>query len=164
MDRARDKRRCDARKALLAVMVRVARTARVVALTEPGTDAIFRVPVRQSDATLLAAARTFLHEGEARSRQFVSLGLPKTFTTELGDAVAAVEAAIHDQRAHDTARKAARARFDAAMVDAMHAVRTLDVVVSNTVQHPADLHHWAVQRRIRARRRAKKTQTAGTPA
>lgn len=117
-----------ARAAVLDRMRIVARTARGTRRSRSAAGRRFRMPSRTSYVALLAAARSFISEaGECRA-ELDELGLPATCLPELRQAIDDLEAAF---------------------ADGTHAIRTLDIVVPNTVGNDAVLvAKWNRDRRV----------------
>ena len=127
----------------------IARTARLMAKRVPGSDAVFQVPIDSSDLALLTSARAFITECQAALDRFVLLGLPKTFVTELQELTDSFEQAVLGRRAGKTGRAAAQAGMKAAQALGMDAIRTLDIVVTNTLKgDPVSLTTWKRDRVI----------------
>jgi hypothetical protein len=137
------KARDAARDALVDRLTAIARTARVIARALPGADAVFRMPAERSDTSLLTTARAFISEGQAVKNRFVPLGMPDDFLTGLQKVVDTYDQAIGGRRAGRTGLAAARAGMKTAIAQGLDAVRTLDVVVANTLQDdPVVLAAW----------------------
>ena len=115
----------------------IARTARLMAKRVPGSDAVFQIPVDSSDLALLTAARAFIRECQAALDRFVLLGLPKTFVSDLQELTDRFEQAVHGRRAGRTGSAAAEAGIKMAQAQGMDAIRTLDIVVTNTLKGDA---------------------------
>lgn len=161
------KAKAAARETMVAQMMAIARTARLMAKRAPGSDAVFHVPDQGPDTALLTAARAFIREGQKAIDRFVLLGLPKTFVANLQEATDAFEQAVHGRRVGRSGLAAAQAGIKTALAEAMDAVHTLDVVVSNTLENdPVTLAVWKRDRRVNPKtkpapvaRSAKRTQT-----
>jgi hypothetical protein len=128
------KAKAAARLMLVDCLTTITRTARVLAKGQPGSDAVFQVPIDSSDLALLTAARAFITECQKALDRFVLLGLPKTFVTELQELTDSFEQAVHGRRAGRTGRVAAQAGLKLAQALGMDAIRTLDIVVTNTLK------------------------------
>lgn len=141
--------RTAAREALLERLAVIARTARLVSKSAPGADAVFQMPEYRSDVDLLTAARACVREAQAGLDRFVLLGMPKTFVTDLQALVDAFEQAVHGRRVGRAGAAAARAGLKAALVQGLDAVRTLDIVVTNTLgDDAASLAVWKRDRKL----------------
>jgi hypothetical protein len=141
-----------ARQLLVDRLSTIARTARLMAKHAPGADAVFQVPADSSDLALLTAARAAITACEAALDRFVLLGLPKTFVAELQELTDSFEQAVHGRRAGKTGRAAAQAGIRTAQVLGMDAIRTLDIVVTNTLKDdPVSLAVWKRDRVIQAK-------------
>jgi hypothetical protein len=143
------KARDAAREVLVERLTAIARTARVIARDLPGADDVFKVPEQRSDTALLTTARAFIREGEAVKARFVPLGMSDRFLTDLQAVVETFEEAIHGRRAGRSGLAVARAGLKTALAQGLDAVRTLDVVVANTLQDDlAVLTAWKRGRRM----------------
>lgn len=138
-----------ARAAIVDRMRIVARTARGTRKSDSAAGRRFRMPSRTSYVALLAAARSFISEaGECRA-ELDELGLPATCLPELRQAIDDLEAALTARRAGRAGTAAAHAGLKAAFADGTRAVRTLDIVVPNTVGSDAVLMaKWHRDRRV----------------
>jgi hypothetical protein len=145
-----------ARTSLYAALGAINRTARALAIDRPGLRGKFRLPSRESDEALVAAARAFAGNAQRWAPIFIAYGLRTGFVEELRAVVARFEHAIayraEGRRAHVTARAA----IDARLADLFVIVRRLDAVVVNVLgEDAAALEMWRRARKI-ARRRASK--------
>jgi hypothetical protein len=149
-----------ARAALVRRLAAIARTARLVARTVPGAADGFHLSPKPSDVALLAVARAFVREGQAAKDQLVPLGLPETFITDVQVRIDRFEQAIRNRRAATVALASAHAAIATAVAQGFDAVRTLDVVIANTMEDdPLLLNAWRRDRRVRWTGKA----PAGTP-
>lgn len=138
-----------ARKALLARLVTIAKTAKVVAKTSPDFDARFPLPTNKSDVMLLQAGQLFLKEAAAVKEAFVRCGLPDTFVDDLQQTLTALEQAIAGKRDGRTTGKVSSVGIRAALAKGMSAVDSLDILVANVLG--ADLttmETWKNKRRV----------------
>jgi hypothetical protein len=104
---------------------------------------------------LLAAAHAFIQESQQRADSFVALGLPATFVTDLSALVARYEQTIRGRRDGKSRRDGAQAGIRTAVAKGMDAVRTLDVIVGNTLKHDPVLRAvWKSDRRVNPTRKA----------
>ena len=138
-----------ARAAVIGGMRVVARTARGTRKSTRSAGRRLVMPRRVSYVGLLAAARSFLAEaGECRV-ELDTLGLPAACLQDLGRAVADLEAALAARRAGRGDTAAAHAGIRAAFADGARAIRTLDIVVPNTLGSDAVIAaRWARDRRV----------------
>ncbi len=137
-----------ARAAVLEWMNDVARTAKGVVLAGHGQAAL-RMPKHRADVALLEAARLFLEVGRPHSAEFVELGLSAEWDTALTAAIDAFEKGMRERRGGQSAVTRARGNVKGAMADCFHAIRILDVIVSNSLQDdPALMAAWLRDRRV----------------
>jgi hypothetical protein len=138
-----------AREALSARLLTIARSARVVAKSTPDFDAKFPLPVQQSDVAMLQAGLLFAKEVVAVKDAFVRCGLPDTFVEDLKQAVTAFEQAIAGKHDGRTSGKVSSVGIRKALAKGMSAVDSLDVLVANALN--ADLttmETWKSKRRV----------------
>jgi hypothetical protein len=146
--------RAAARLVLVDRLTSIARTARLMSKSVPGSDAVFQLPEYSSDVELLTAARAYVREGQAAIDRFVLLGMPKTFVNDLQALVDGFEQAMHGRRVGKAGAAAARAGLKTAIVQGIDAVGTLDIVVSNTLKDdPVALAVWKRDRRINPKKK-----------
>jgi hypothetical protein len=135
-----------ARAALRRQVGAIAQTARAV--EAPGLGGKFRASVSCTDERLLSQARTFLKEAKPFAETFVAHELPSNFLRQLQAAIDALEQAKRERASGRAQRVGARARFDASMKTALHAVRRLNAIVPNKLDEPALVALWNLARRI----------------
>jgi len=146
-----------AREALRDRLDAIMRTARAIAEQTPGFDDPFHLPRKQDDDSLLLACPLFLDEAEAKKARFVGHGLSETFVTDLKALVDGYEQAVRSVSSAKERTKVARKGIVAAQLAGLAAIRQLDVIVRNQLEHdPEALAHWEEARRIeyQSRRRA----------
>jgi len=137
------------REALRERLDAVARTARAIAEKTPGFDDAFHLPRKQDDESLLLACPMFVEEAEAKKERLVGHGLSETFVTDLKVLVDQFEQAVRSVSAAKERTKVARKGIAAAQRDGLAAIRQLDVIVVNQLEHdPEALDHWREVRRI----------------
>lgn len=162
---ARAHRKTKARDALLARLLAISQTARVLAGDAPGLDQEFQVPNPATDQTVLTAGRKFARDAEPFSRQFLAHGMPVTFVADLDALVDSFERALRDRGLGREARAAARASTKAALSSGLAAVRSLDAIVTNHLRDDAvTCTVWERDRRIVYPVRAKGTDATPEPA
>jgi hypothetical protein len=150
--------KAEARLALIDRLEAVARTARAIAVDSPGFDDSFRLPRKHSNEALVTIARVFIQDAEATKNQFVAHGLAETFVAELQKRLEKFEQAARDCDAGRSARIVAHAGIEQALLAGLAAVRKLDVIVANQLQHDsAALAVWEVERRLEIGRRPRVT-------
>ncbi len=155
----------DARHWLIDRLEAIARTARAIAVDHPGFDDSFRLPRQYSNDALVTIARVFIQDAEATRDEFVAHGLPDTFIAELEKLLGKFEQAARDREAGRSARIVAHAGIEKALLAGLAAVRKLDVIVANQLQHDsAALAVWEGERRMESPRRPKATVTTITAA
>ena len=147
--RAGKGRKATARKALLAQLGEISRTARAIAQKTPGLDDMFHLPDSRNDQALLTAGRLFARDAEAFTGHFVAHSLPSTFIADLQQAVEAFEEAIVGRDAEQDGHAATRVTIRAALSTATAAVKQLDAIVANHLRgDPATLVVWQRDRRV----------------
>ena len=155
----------EARRGLIERLEAIARTAHAIAVDRPGFDDSFRLPRQHSDEALVTIARVFIQDAEATKDQFVAHGLAETFVAELQKLLGNFEQATRDREAGRSARIAAHAGIERALLAGLAAVRKLDVIVANQLQHDsAALAVWEGERRLDSTRRPKATAPTIKPA
>jgi hypothetical protein len=148
----------DARHGLIDRLEAIARTARAIAVDRPGFDDSFMLPRQHSDEALVTIARVFIQDAEATKNQFVAHGLADTFVADLQKLLENFEQAARDREAGRSARIAAHAGIERALLAGLAAVRKLDVIVANQLQHDATVSAvWEGERRLDSTRRPKAT-------
>ena len=157
--------KADARAALLRWMQDIARTARDVARTSNDSQLRLRVPGRVPDKALLDHARLFLDTGKQFSAQFLELGLSAEWESGFTAALDTYEAALTGRRAIRTDVKRAGATSAAAMADGTDAIRTLDIIVRNSLKgDPVAMSDWRAARHTpRVKAKAGDAFTLATP-
>ncbi len=138
-----------ARETLRGALHAVSSTAQALALDTPGLGEKFRLPYTRADQALLSAGRAFAQDARAYAAAFVAHGLPTTFRRDLDAAIRGLETAIREDAAARNTDVAARAAFDAAMEEALTAIRRLDAIVANQVRGDGTaLAAWERARRV----------------
>ena len=155
----------EARHGLIDRLEAIARTAHAIAVDRPGFDDSFKLPRQHSDEALVTIARVFIQDAEATKGQFVAHGLADTFLAELQKLLEKFEQAARDREAGRSARIAAHAGIERALLAGLAAVRKLDVIVANQLQHDSTvLAVWEGERRLDSTRRPKATAPTINPA
>lgn len=135
--------KANAREALRDSMQAISRTARAMALDNPGLEDRFRMPRSGSDRKLLSAARAFAADALLFKDEFIRHDLPATFIEDLKADIADMERAIGGQNTGRGTHVLATAAIDEVIEGAMNAVRRLDAVVRNKFRDdPATLAAW----------------------
>lgn len=135
----------------------IARTVRVMEDEFPGISEKFRVPRNNNGNLLLSTARSFLAEATPLKARLIAHAMPDDFLEELQAAIAAFEAATHDQTTGLGNHIAARVALDEALSRGIELVRKLDAIVRNKYAHDrAVLAEWtSASHTERAPRRSK---------
>ena len=154
------------RASLTDLLVRVRRTAQVMAVKRIGPDKRFELPSRNSSQTLLAVAKAFADDAEPFAADFIAHGMPATFMADLRAAIAVFEQAMQRRANGQSGVADSRLRIRAAIIDGLAAVRELDAIVANVLSGDARaLQFWQHERRIGpARAASDPAATAKTPA
>jgi hypothetical protein len=135
----------------------VIRTSRGVARVSADGRKAFRMPVRRSDIALLTAARACVKAANPIESDCIHLGLSATFLADLREAIDDYERVIRDRRTHRAAAAAAQKGITAAIADGFAAIRTLDIVVANTIEKdPERFAAWRRDRRLVGDKRRKR--------
>lgn len=130
-------------------MLSIARTARDVVRRGPGGDTTFKMPRRTSDVSLLAAARLFLDDASLMSEELIALGLPGNWQSDFGVAIDTFEEQMRGRRDGRYGVATARTGIRTALADGFDALRTLDVIVANTLKDDTPLlAGWERSRRV----------------
>jgi hypothetical protein len=130
-------------------MLTIARTARDVVRRGPGGDTTFKMPRRTSDVSLLASARLFLDDTRPMSEELIALGLPENWQGEFSLAIDGFEEQMRGRRDGRYGVATARTGIKTALNEGFDALRTLDVIVANTLKDDAPLlAGWERSRRV----------------
>ena len=153
------------RDALREEMEMINRTARAIAIDEPGLDDKFRLPRSNGDQALLNAARTFHADAEPLKAQFIEHDMPADFLDTLGGLISEFEQLLVAGHQSATAHIAASAAIDTQIERGMTAARRLDAIVRNKFRDdPAVLAAWESARHIeRVGRKAPKKPADSPP-
>jgi hypothetical protein len=139
----------EAWKALRVQVEAVRRTARALALDEPGFDQKFRLPRGNNAAHLLTASRSFAQLATDRASDFAAHGLSAAFLDDLALCIDRFEKALRDRSASRSARVGANASLKASIEAGLRAVRRLDAVVPNVLgDNPKAIAAWRTARRV----------------
>jgi hypothetical protein len=149
---ARPQLKADARRALARCLLKVAKTARVVAGDDAELSVHFDSHNWVTDQGLVTAARQAIAQATPVKAQFEAHGLPPTFLTELEEALDRFVVAVDRQGTHRGQVVAERAAIKAAAANALKAIRQLDVIVPNRLgADPVALEVWRAARQIKHR-------------
>ena len=157
---ARAERKDAARRALVDSLTRAGSTARVLAMTRDDLTATIVLPLPFDNVVLLALARQFAAAAAPCAEQFAAHGIP---IAEVETRVAALEHAVQERGMRRDERVKARAAIESVFAGAMHAVKTLDVIVANCLSgDPVTLAVWRQNRRLVYPSRSRKIAAAET--
>jgi hypothetical protein len=130
-----------------------------------GLDGKFRLPRSGGDQSLLNSARAFATDAVAFQAQFVSLGLPATFLTQLGADITAFETAISAKGAALGAQAGATGGLEDTAHKAAVALHVLNTVVKNTYKNnPAKLAEGTTASHVEKHTPVPRAKPATTPA
>jgi hypothetical protein len=124
----------EARETLREALRAISSTAQALAIDTPGLGEKFRLRNARTDQAILNAARAFARDAGAYEAAFVAHGLAPTFRKDLDAASRGFETAIREDADGRNAQVAARDAFEAAMEDALTAIRRLDAIVVNRLR------------------------------
>jgi len=139
----------------------------LVLLGTAGLDGKFLMPRNHGAQDMLNAAHAFATDAAAFTTQFVSVGLPATFITQLNTDIAGYETAISTKGAGLTAQGGATGGIEDTTHKAAVALHVLNTIVNNTYKNnPQRLAEWVIASHVEKHtpvKRVKKT-TSTTPA
>jgi hypothetical protein len=154
-----------ARAALRDSLDAISRTARALALDNPGLDDKFRLPRSQADQALLSAGRAFAHDARPLAKEFIAHDMPTNFLTELNADLQEFEQAIREHAVGKDTHIAARAGIDTAMEAGLTAVQRLDAIVANRLREdPTTVAVWDSARHVERTARTKNAAPTPLPA
>ena len=155
------RRKAAARKALTARLRVLARIAYDESRRVPGADAMFPLPSHPSDSLLLQTGNLFIQECAKASTMFLRYGMPDTFVADLKTLVETFEDCTHGGWHRRTTIFVTRMGTATELEHGLDAVRTLDVIVGNTLANePTLMALWRDIRRNDSRRRNVSTTAA----
>jgi len=139
-------------------MEAISRTARAIALDDPGFDDKFPMPSGRGGQDALSSARAFLTDARPFEKAFVDHFLPGTFLADLQQAIDAVDAAGRGQDSGKETHVAARASIGATLDEIFVEIKRLDAIVRNrfrdepdkvaawrSARHVERLPHWKAE-------------------
>ncbi|HEX8138458.1 MAG TPA: hypothetical protein VF544_12775 [Pyrinomonadaceae bacterium] len=143
----------------------IRRTARAMALTMPGFEDKFRLPVNSGEQEWLATARAIAADAAPFKTEFIRRGLPANFLEDFNASIEAFEQTINDKAQKKGARVAVTVKLDEATARGINDLRELDAIVRNVFRNnPAVLAEWtSASHTERPSRRAKAVKTPVTP-
>jgi hypothetical protein len=125
------------------------RTAKAIAVDEPGLEQKFRMPRSPSYPLTLATARAFLADATPLSAKFIEYEMPADFLADLAADIAAFDEAEDDQDAGLTSRVGATRSVAEAIMAGMGALRRLDPLMRNKYRNdPVKLAEWFTASRV----------------
>jgi hypothetical protein len=124
------------------------------------------MPAGDSDSSVSAAAHALIRNAEAVKDHLIQLGLPATCISDLRAAVDVFESTRHGRRKGRSGVASSESNMTATFATAANALRTLDIVVPNTVKDDAGLlAAWKRGREVVGARKVKaKHEPAPAPA
>lgn len=150
------RKRTEARKALASRLRELANVAKDESRRVPDADAMFPLPRNRWDIALQQAGRLFVQECAKAPGMFLRFGMPATFVDDLKVLLEAFERSMHQGWDRRATIFVARRGIEASFAEGFEAVRTLDVIVSNSLRlEPTLLALWKDIRRNDSRRKNK---------
>jgi len=147
------------RDELFLALRAIARTARAMALTNPGLEDRFRLPRNVKDQALLSAARTFAADALPLKAEFIRRGLPATFLEDLNADIDAYEAALSRQTQGTEEHVAATAAVEDLIDEGIKVMSELNAVIRNMfADDPATLAQWLSASRVERAPKRKKDE------
>jgi hypothetical protein len=157
------KAKATARRALIAQVEHLSRSAHRIALDHQGFDDGFKMPKGRGDEDYVTAAHTFLKAAERVQDRFIEYGMPADFVADLRAAVDAFEQVSQVRQVGRDQHAKARASINRSLESAFAALRTLDTIMSMSLaRDPVTLAVWEQDRRIDYGRRSRRA-TASAP-
>ncbi|PYS92116.1 MAG: hypothetical protein DMF64_10025 [Acidobacteria bacterium] len=155
--------RAVARAALREDLEAINRTARAMAINNPGLADRFRLPRGNNDQTLLSTARAFASDAVPFKAEFIRHEMPAAFLDDLAADIADLEQAIADQNRSGDAHIAATQSIDTTLEHGLNLKRQLDAVVRNKYRaDSATLAAWTSATHVESKAKAKKAQPKPT--
>lgn len=140
------------RKNLLATLLALNRTARVLALDEPGVENKFPQPRGLSDQAFLALARAYAHDALPLKDKFIRHEMPANFVEDLNTKIAAFALAITQKEAAVGSHRTAKVEIDRKINLGLRTVRQLEAVLRNKFQaNEPILREWERATRVTKR-------------
>ena len=151
-----------AREALRDSLGALQRTARVLALQNPGLENSFRLPRKMTDQSLLTAARAMAATAAPLVAEFIRHELPTDFLTKLNAQIAAVEVTITNRSEARSAQVTATASIGQTVEQGALLVQRVEALVRNKYgNEPQVLAAWDTARRVTRPRTAAAAAGAG---
>jgi hypothetical protein len=121
----------------------MSRTARSIAINNPGLENKFRAPRKLKDQELLSTARSFATDAAPLQTDFIQRGLTDSFLQDLAADIADFEQAINRTIQGRETHVAANAAIDDLIAEGTSIVRELDTIMRNIfADEPAALAAW----------------------
>jgi hypothetical protein len=137
----------------------------LVLLGTPGLQGKFLMPRSGGDTTLLNTARAFQNDAAAFSTQFISLGLPNDFITQLGTDITDFETAMKTKGTASGERSGATGGLEDTAQKAAVALHILKTIVPNTYKNdPAKLAEWETASHVEKHTPVPRKKPAPAPA
>jgi hypothetical protein len=129
-----------------------------------GLEGKFLMPRSGGDQALLNSARAFQADAAAFSTQFISLGLPATFITQLGTDITDFETAIKAKGTGVGAQAGATGGLEDTANKAAIALHVLKTIVPNVYKNdPAKLAEWATASHVEKHTPVPRAKPAAAP-
>ncbi len=151
-----------ARRALIARLKAIRRSARVIARGSPDFDDPFHLEHPCSDQELLTSGLSFIRGAEAVQGRFVAYGMPADFVASLRALVDDFAKAMRSGEAGKDDIASSRVVVEGALAAGFAAVQDLDIIVANRLQD--DARTMAVWERNRKVDYATRTRRVASPA
>lgn len=138
------------RAAIKRKMRPFARTAKALALTNPGLSEMFKVSGANNDATMIARGRDFAKAHQDNQAAFTALGLPQQKRLDLVADLDAFEDADTVKAAAQQESVGATAGIENEVDAGMDAAIVLDAIMNNVyVDDPEKLAEWTTARHVK---------------
>jgi hypothetical protein len=131
------------RESLRNDMEIISRTAKGIAVRQPGIDNKFRMPLGNNDTNLLTTANAFARDIIEFLEEFSKRELDKKFFDDFNTNIIAFEQATKDKNTSKTAQVATRTAINQAVENGMTAFREVDSIVRNKFRNDGNiLSQW----------------------
>lgn len=138
-----------ARETLLASLAALQRTARVLALADPGLEKSFRLPRKVTDQSLLTAARAMAATAAPLAGELTRHELPADFVTQLSAQITALEETITNRSEARSAQVTATASIGQTVEQGLEIMQRLGALVRNKYgTQPQVMAAWETARRV----------------
>ncbi len=137
------------RETLLATLAALQRTAKVLALNDPGLENSFRLPRKVTDQSLLTAARAMVAKVTPLSAEFIRHELPTDFVAKLTAQITALEETITNRSEARSGQVTATASIGQMIDQGLALVQRLDAMMRNKyASEPQVMAAWETARRV----------------